>query len=58
MRLSPPSLMTLLVSVLLSVAALLAQLGLVQVPVVSGSPFAALLLAYVLLLLGILIRGL
>ncbi len=58
MRLSPPSLMTLFISVLLASASVLAATGLVQVPVISGAAFLSLLVAYVLLLLGILIRGL
>ena len=58
MRLSSPSLMTVFVSFLLALAAAVAATGLVKVPLVSGAEFLALLAAYVLLLLGILIRGL
>ena len=58
MRLSPPSLMTLFISVVLAGASVLAATGLVQVPVIGGAAFLSLLIAYVLLLLGILIRGL
>jgi hypothetical protein len=58
MRLSSPSLMTVFVSFLLAFAAVLSALGLVQIPVIGGAAFLTLLLAYVLLLLGILIRGL
>ncbi len=58
MRLSAPSLMTVFVSFLLAAASVLAATGVVQVPVIGGAAFAALLLAYLLLLLGILIRGL
>ena len=58
MRLSQPSLMTLLVSVLLAVAALLAQAGIVHVPVVSNAPFATFAVGYLVLLAGILVRGL
>jgi hypothetical protein len=58
MRLSSPSLMTVFVSFVLALASVLSALGLVQVPVIGGAAFVSLLLAYVLLLLGILIRGL
>lgn len=58
MRLSSPSLMTVFVSVLLALASVLSALGLVQVPIIGGAAFLSLLAAYVLLLLGILVRGL
>ena len=58
MRLSPPSLMTLLISVVLAIAALLAQLGIVQIPVIGSGPFAALAVSYLLLLMGNVVRGL
>jgi hypothetical protein len=58
MRLSAPSLMTVLISVLLALTAVLASLGIVQVPFLGLLPFLTLLIGYVLLLLGILIRGL
>lgn len=58
MRLSSPSLMTVFVSFLLALAAVLSASGLVQVPVIGGAAFLTLLAAYVLLLLGILVRGL
>jgi len=58
MRLSSPSLMTVIVSFALALASVLAAAGLVQIPVIGGAAFLTLLVAYVLLLLGILIRGL
>jgi hypothetical protein len=58
MRLSSPSLMTVFVSFALAVAAVLSATGLVQVPLIGGAAFVSLLAAYILLLLGILIRGL
>lgn len=58
MRLTAPSLMTVLVAVLLAVAAVAAALHLAIVPVVSDYPFTTLLVAFVLLLAGNLVRGL
>lgn len=57
MRLTPPRLLTVIISFLLAFAALAGALG-APVPVVGEQPFLTLLAAYVLLLLGTIIPGL
>jgi hypothetical protein len=55
MGLKAPGLLTFIVSVLLTVAVLLAKVG-VEVPLVSGYEFVVLLLAQILLILGCTLR--
>jgi hypothetical protein len=57
MRLSQPTFMTLLVSLVLAVISILAQIG-VSLPVVGTYSWPPMLAAYVVLLAGVLIRGL
>jgi hypothetical protein len=56
MGIKAPSLVTFAVSVLLTLAVVLAKIG-VPVPVVSGYEFFVLLVAQVLLILGCTMRG-
>ena len=58
MRLSTPTFMTLLVSMLLAVIGLIAHFGVTQIPVVGSHSFTPLLLGYIVLLAGVLVRGL
>jgi hypothetical protein len=55
MGLKAPGLLTFIVSVLLTMAVLLAKVG-VEVPLVSGYEFIVLLLAQILLILGCTLR--
>ena len=57
MNLSPPSQVTFILSVLLAVLALLVRYADVAVPVVSGHSFETMLVAFLLLLAGVLFRG-
>lgn len=57
MHLSPPSQVTLLLSVLLAVLALLVRYAHVVVPVVTGYSFETMLVAFLLLLAGVMFRG-
>jgi hypothetical protein len=57
MNLSPPSQITLILSVLLAVLALLVRYADVAIPVVSGHSFETMLAAFLLLLAGVLFRG-
>ena len=57
MNLSPPSQVTFLLSVGLAVLALLMRYAGVAVPVVSGNSFETMLVAFLLLLAGVLFRG-
>ena len=56
MGIKAPSLVTFAVSVLLTLAVLLAKIG-VSVPLVSGYEFLVLLIAQILLILGCTVRG-
>ena len=56
MGIKAPSLVTFAVSVLLTLAVLLAKIG-VSVPLVSGYEFLVLLVAQILLILGCTVRG-
>ena len=56
MRLSTPTFMTLLVSLVLAIVSIVAQLG-IQVPVIGNYSWAPLLAAYLVLLAGVLVRG-
>jgi hypothetical protein len=57
MNLTPPSLLTFILSVLLAVLALLAHYAHVGIPIVSAHSFETLLAAFLLLLAGNLLRG-
>ncbi|HKA99317.1 MAG TPA: hypothetical protein VKD02_00930 [Methyloceanibacter sp.] len=57
MNLSPPSQITLILSVLFAVLALLVRYAGVAIPVVSGHSFETMLAAFLLLLAGVLFRG-
>jgi len=57
MSLSAPSLATFLFAVLLAVLSLLVRYADVAVPVVSGNSFETMLVAFLLLLAGVLFRG-
>ena len=57
MNLSPPSQVTFLLSVVLAVLALLVRYAAVSIPVVSGHSFETMLVAFLLLLAGVLFRG-
>lgn len=58
MRLSAPTFMTILVSLVLAVLGVVAHYITAQLPVIGTHSFAALLLGYVVLLAGIVVRGL
>jgi len=55
--LSPPTRVTFIISVVLAILALLAHYAQVSIPVVSAHVWETLLLAYLVLLLGNLLRG-
>ena len=57
MNLSPPSQVTFILSVLLAVLALLVRFADAAIPVVSGHSFETMLVAFLLLLAGVLFRG-
>jgi hypothetical protein len=57
MNLSPPSQVTFILSVVLAVLALLVRYADVAIPVVSGNSFETMLVAFLLLLAGVLFRG-
>jgi hypothetical protein len=57
MSLSPPSQVTFLLSVLLAVLSLLVRYAHTAIPVVSGHSFETMLVAFLLLLAGVLFRG-
>ncbi len=57
MTLSAPSQVTFLLSGLLAILALLVRYADVAVPVVSGNSFETLLVAFLLLLAGVMFRG-
>lgn len=56
-RLSPPTQLVFLISLLLAVLALLAAYTTLAIPVVSGHTFETLLIAFLLLLAGNLFRN-
>ena len=57
MNLTPPSQVTLILSVLLAILALLVKYAGAAIPVVSGHSFETMVAAFVLLLAGVLFRG-
>ncbi len=57
MRLTAPTAIVFFLSLLLAVLALLAYFGGIAIPVIGGNTFISLLVAYVILLLGNVIRG-
>ena len=57
MRLSTPTFMTLLVSVILALVSVLAHFG-ASLPLIGTHSWTAMLVAYVVLLAGVLVRGL
>jgi len=57
MRLSTPNFMTMFVSLILAVAGVAAEMG-VHVPVIGTYGWPAILVAYVVLAAGVLVRGL
>ncbi len=57
MRLTAPTAIVFFLSLLLAVLALLANFGSIAIPVIGGNTFISLLVAYVILLLGNVIRG-
>lgn len=56
--LTPPTRVTFIVSVILAIMALLVQYAHVSIPVVSAHVFETLLIGYLVLLVGNLLRGL
>lgn len=58
MRLTPPKTITFLISAVLAILALLVTYGGIRVPVVSGNAFPALAIAWILLAVGVVVRGL
>jgi hypothetical protein len=57
MNLTPPSQVTFILSVLLAILALLVKYAGAAIPVVSGHSFETMVVAFVLLLAGVLFRG-
>ena len=57
MNLTPPSQVTFILAVLLAVLALLVKYASAAIPVVSGHRFETMLVAFLLLLAGVLFRG-
>jgi hypothetical protein len=57
MNLTPPSQVTFILSVLLAILALLVKYAGAAIPVVSGYSFETMVVAFVLLLAGVLFRG-
>ncbi|MFN0264891.1 hypothetical protein ACKTEK_13555 [Tepidamorphus sp. 3E244] len=57
-NLSPPTTPVFAISVVLAILALLVTYGSISIPVVSGNAFATLAIAYIILLVGNLFRGL
>lgn len=58
MRLSTPTFMTMLVSVILAVIGMLAHYGNVSLPIIGSHGTLAILIGYLVLLAGVLVRGL
>lgn len=57
MRLTAPTAIVFFLSLLLAVLALIAYFGGIAIPVIGGNTFISLLVAYVILVLGNVIRG-
>lgn len=57
MRLSTPTFMTLLISLIFAVIGVLTHYGNIQMPVIGTHGTLALLIGYVVLLAGVLVRG-
>ena len=57
MRLTAPTAIVFFLSLLLAILALIAYFGGIAIPVIGGNTFISLLVAYVILLLGNVIRG-
>jgi hypothetical protein len=57
MSLSPPTKVTFILSVLLAILALLVRYTGAAIPLVSGHSFETMLVAFLLLLAGVLFRG-
>lgn len=57
MRLTAPTAIVFFLSLLLAVLALIAYFGDIAIPVIGGNTFISLLVAYVILVLGNVIRG-
>jgi hypothetical protein len=57
MNLSPPAQVTFILSVLLAVLALLVRYAHAAIPIVSAHSFETMLVAFLLLLAGVLFRG-
>ncbi len=57
MRLTAPTAVVFFLSLLLAILALIAHFGGVAIPVIGGNTFVSLLVAYVILVLGNIIRG-
>lgn len=55
-RLTPPSMAVFLISVILAALAVLTMAG-VSIPVVSGNAMLMLVIAYGILLIGVLVKG-
>ena len=56
-RISPPTQITLLISVLVAILALVARYSGVAIPIIGEHPFCTLLIGYIVLLAGNLIEG-
>jgi hypothetical protein len=57
-RFTAPNLLTFVISAVLAVLAILVTYGGMSIPYVSGNAFLTLLIAWVVLVLGVLMRGL
>lgn len=57
-RFTPPNLITFAVSVVLALLAILATYGGTSIPIVSGNAFLTLLIAWIVLVCGVLMPGL
>jgi hypothetical protein len=57
-RFTPPNLITFAVSVVLALLAILAVYGGTSIPIVSGNAFLTLLIAWIVLVAGVLMPGL
>ncbi len=57
MRLTAPTAVVFFLSLLLAILALIAYFGGIAIPIIGGNTFISLLVAYVILVLGNIIRG-
>lgn len=57
MRLTAPTAIVFFLSLLLAILALLTYFGGIAIPIIGGNTFISLLVAYVILVLGNVIRG-